>query len=254
MAAIGLGTAGDPRPRVVFIHGDVAAAARAWRKQRPLAADWLMVTPDRPGFGGTVPVANRVDFDAEATSLAPLLEPSAHLVGHSYGAVVALVIATRHPRRVRSLTLLEPPAYGLARGEPVVEAQVEALDALFREGPREPEAFLRAFGELIGERVSPVSPLPPEIEHGARLLMGERGPWEAVPDLGILHEHAVPVLVVSGGHNAAMEFVCDRIAERAGAQRLVLEGAGHNIPRVGRRLNEALGAFLRHVEDVSSRA
>jgi pimeloyl-ACP methyl ester carboxylesterase len=42
----------------------------------------------------------------------------AHLVGTSYGALVALAFAMRHPKRVRSIILAEPPLHGWARRTP----------------------------------------------------------------------------------------------------------------------------------------
>jgi hypothetical protein len=57
-------------------------------------------------------------------------------------------------------------------------------------------------------------------------------------------------LVVSGAHSAALDAVCDVLEERLGAQRAVLPGAGHSIPRLGEPLNELIAAFAR-AADVS---
>ncbi len=49
----------------------------------------------------------------EAADLAVLLKAlgayPAHVVGHSYGAYTALILAMKHPELVRSLVLAEPP-------------------------------------------------------------------------------------------------------------------------------------------------
>jgi pimeloyl-ACP methyl ester carboxylesterase len=55
-----------------------------------------------------------------------LLGDGAHLVGHSYGALGALFAAALRPDAVRSLTLVEPPVYGLARGYPAAEQFLRA--------------------------------------------------------------------------------------------------------------------------------
>src|SRR4029453_12417467 len=51
-------------------------------------------------------------FDMQAADIVALLDPPqvdrAHLVGHSEGAMIALVLAASYPNRVRSLALLEP--------------------------------------------------------------------------------------------------------------------------------------------------
>jgi hypothetical protein len=49
--------------------------------------------------------------------------------------------------------------------------------------------------------------------------------------------------VLSGGHNAAFDAVCDVLEERLGAERAVLPGAGHSIPRAP-GYAERLEAFL----------
>jgi hypothetical protein len=70
---------------------------------------------DRRGFGAS-PADGRVDFERDAEDVAELLADGAHLVGHSYGGVVSLLAAARRPDAVRSLVLIEPPAFGVARG------------------------------------------------------------------------------------------------------------------------------------------
>ena len=46
---------------------------------------------------------------------------------------------------------------------------------------------------------------------------------------------AFPKLVVSGGHSAGFDAICDDLAERIGASRAVVEGAGHEIQFTGHR-------------------
>jgi pimeloyl-ACP methyl ester carboxylesterase len=88
-------------------------------------------------------------------------------------------------------------------------------------------------------------PLPPELDRGARLLMVERPPWEAEIPLAALAAAPFPTLVVSGGHGRAFDAVCDVLERSLGAERAVIPGAGHGVPRVGAPFNERLEAFLR---------
>jgi pimeloyl-ACP methyl ester carboxylesterase len=44
-----------------------------------------------------------------------MLGKPAHVVGHSYGGAVALQFASRHPRYVKTLTLIEPVSFHLLR-------------------------------------------------------------------------------------------------------------------------------------------
>ena len=65
--------------------------------------------------------------------------------------------------------------------------------------------------------------------------------------LAALASGSFPKLVVSGGHSAGFEAICDALAERIGASRTVVEGAGHEVQFAGPALNEKLLAFWRAV-------
>jgi len=51
------------------------------------------------------------DYEVDARDVVDLLAAGAHLVGHSYGAVVAMLAAATRPDLVRSLALIEPPPW-----------------------------------------------------------------------------------------------------------------------------------------------
>lgn len=57
----------------------------------------------------TVPMSGPADQAQWVSEVIVALDiPQAHLVGHSFGAATAAVVATRHPEQVASLALLEP--------------------------------------------------------------------------------------------------------------------------------------------------
>jgi pimeloyl-ACP methyl ester carboxylesterase len=230
-------------PPVVLVHGSVVDGSATWREQRPLAQRWTLVIPDRPGFGEGPPV-ERVDFEVDALLVAQLLEGGVHLVGHSYGGVVCLLAAARRPEAVPSLTVIEPPAFGIAKGNPAADSFVARATDLWTDGPEEPAGFLAAFLRLVGSNLALPEPLTPELERGARLLMVERPPWEAEIPLDALAAAPFPTLVVSGGHDPAFDAVCDVLERRLGAERAVIPGAGHSVQRTGAPFNERLEAFL----------
>jgi pimeloyl-ACP methyl ester carboxylesterase len=231
--------------RVVLVHGSVTAGDAAWSAQRPLAERWELVVLNRPGFPPNPPV-ERVDFDEHARWLRERLRPGDHLVGHSYGGVVSLVAAARG-LDLRSLTVIEPPAFGLARGNPAADEFDADARAWWRDGPREPRAFLEGFLARVGSAITLPDPLPPQLEQGARTLMVERPPSEARPDLGAIAAAPYPKLVVSGAHSAAFDAVCDVLERELGAERAVLAGAGHTVQRAP-GFNERLEAFLLSAE------
>jgi pimeloyl-ACP methyl ester carboxylesterase len=236
-------------PRVVLVHGSVGGGWSTWWAQRPLAERFTLVIADRPGTPPNPPVEH-VDFEEQAPLVAELLEDGAHLVGHSYGGVISLYAAVHRPDAVRSLTLIEPPAFGFALDDPAVAALVEELRALWDQaGSMEPAVFLSEFSSLIiGRRIPATMELPPDVEQGVRTLMVERGPWEADPPLEALARVPFPKLVVSGGHSAAFEAVCDVLVERLGAERAVLPGAAHNAQRAP-GFNELLLERLTRVDN-----
>jgi len=86
------------------------------------------------------------------------------------------------------------------------------------------------------------------LRRGAEALLVERLPSEARIPLAALAAAPFPALVVSGGHSAAFDAVCDAIAARLGAERAVLPGAGHSVQRLGGPFNERLEAFLLGAE------
>jgi hypothetical protein len=79
--------------------------------------------------------------------------------------------------------------------------------------------------------------------------MVERPPSEAVVPFDELVPTPFPKLVVSGGHSAAFDAVCDVLEERLGAERTVLPGAGHSVQRLGEPFNELLASFVERAEE-----
>jgi pimeloyl-ACP methyl ester carboxylesterase len=228
--------------RLLLVHGSVVNGEVTWNAQRPLAERFELVVPNRRGFPPG-PDVGRVDYDDEAVWLEQFLGDGAHLVGHSYGGVVSLLAAARRPELVHSLTVIEPPAFAIARGDPEVDAFVAGGDRLWDDGPREPEEFLRVFLRSVGANAPP-GRLSPALLQGARTLMVERKPWTAEIPLDALAAAPFPTLAVSGAHSRAFDAVCDVLEERVGARRAVLPGAGHSPQRLGGPFNDLLAGFV----------
>jgi pimeloyl-ACP methyl ester carboxylesterase len=236
---IGLG------PPVLFVHGDVVGPRSTWRKQRVLAERWRLIIPNRPGFGRSPPL-ERNDFEVEAPLFAELLGEGAHLVGHSYGAVIALVTAAERPDAVRSLSVSEPGCLRVAEGTPAVDEMIANGEHLFAHAESIPsEDFLRLFRGGAGSAYGTPDELPQELLHGVELLKRGRPSWEAEIPLEQLAAADFPVLVISGGHSPAFEAVCDALARSLSAERAVVPGRGHTVPSTGAPYNDRLEAFLR---------
>ncbi len=102
--------------------------------------------------------------------------------------------------------------------------------------------FLRLVGSdpdvLSPELIAAAVSLVPVFRRGRPI-------WESELPIAQLASAAFPKLVISGGHSAGFDAICDDLAQRIGASRIVIKGSGHEIQFTGRPLNEALLALWR---------
>lgn len=236
-------------PTVVLVHGSIVGAERSWRKQRELAEEWTLCLPNRPGFGDS-PELERGDFDREAPLIAELLGDTSHLIGHSYGAVIALLAAALRPEAVRSLTVSEPGLLRLAAGDPVADAMIAHGEEMYRRAPEAPPRdFLLAFRSGVHSAHETPEELPDWLERGAKHAARERPPWHAEVPWEALAEAHFPKLVISGDHSPVFEAVCDHVVERlGGAERAIISGRQHTIPATGEAYNTSVHEFLTRAE------
>ncbi|MFI9722593.1 alpha/beta fold hydrolase [Streptomyces sp. NPDC052396] len=141
---------------MVFVHGSWDDR-HSWDRVAPLLGrDVAVIRYDRRGHSASSAPPGQGSLHEHADDLAAVvMEPadgSAHLVGHSYGALVVLLAAARHPTLARSVLVHEPPAYPLLagdpRGEPLLagtKRQVTEVAALINAG--RPEDAIRLFAE-----------------------------------------------------------------------------------------------------------
>lgn len=102
-------------PAVVFIHG-FAASLDMWRRtQRVIARRGRAIAIDLKGFGWSARPPGDYSQEAQAALLWKFLDrlgiENAALVGHSWGASVALAMALQAPERVRRIALYSAWVY-----------------------------------------------------------------------------------------------------------------------------------------------
>jgi pimeloyl-ACP methyl ester carboxylesterase len=236
---------------VVLVHGSLATGADEWQAQRPLADEGVrLLVFDRRGYGRS-PAAEGEDYLRDADDIADLMGDGAHLVGHSYGGLGVLFAAARRPDATLSMTLLEPATFSLGQHDPAARALTDEVRGL-RDRDLPDEEWVIRFLTAVG---SDPDSLTPELVSAAVSLgpVARRGRpmWDSELPLDALANGTFPKLVVSGGHSAAFDAVCDDLAERIGASRAAVQGAGHEIQFAGGPLNELLRSLWRRVSLVS---
>jgi pimeloyl-ACP methyl ester carboxylesterase len=262
--SIAVHEAGAGRP-VVLVHSTGLSAQQWARLSVRLARRRSVLAPDLLGYGRSEPWLDPDAFHfaedvAVVAALLTELDEPAHLVGHSYGGLLALHAALRDPSRVRSLALYEPVAFGVlhARGDR------EALDDLDRAdvdgtffdpsgggGPSWMRRFIEywngpgAFDALGEERRAALLATGRKAFLEVRSLLHDRTPPEAYAAL------ACPTLLLAGSLSPlAARGVCRALAEALPRVSVeTLEGAGHMAPVVqADRVNAAIEAHLDRVD------
>ena len=98
----------------LFLHG-IGATASGW-DELIKGLPGRRVAWNAPGYGASSPLNSAAELHQYVDSLATVLdglgEERVHVVGHSWGTLLAASLASDFPQRVRSLALLNPtPGY-----------------------------------------------------------------------------------------------------------------------------------------------
>lgn len=238
-------------PPVLLIHGSDGVAldwpiSPLWAHLAPHAR---LIAPDRPGHGYTparagTPVTVAVNVERCVELLDALGVPQVTVVGHSYGAAVALGLAQRCPERVRAAVLIAPlalPARGLTRPLAYVP-RIPVLETLLT------RALILPLGRAVawiegGNAFHPV-PMPREWRDMMLAFSRRRDQVHALAwenrtlsrELAGLAPHypalRVPVTVLAGRHDrlAPYEAHAAPFAAQAPAAHLqTVEDGGHQL-------------------------
>ncbi|MGH2474026.1 MAG: alpha/beta fold hydrolase [Candidatus Limnocylindrales bacterium] len=225
---------------VVLVHGSLATGAEEWEAQQPLADEgFRLLALDRRGYRQS-PTVDGEDYLQDADDIVDLLGDGAHLVGHSYGGLGAMVAAAQRPESTLSLALLEPPALTMDEHDQAAQALIGQVRSMWDQNLPDDEWLVR-FLEAVG--TDPAT-LPPGMLDEAGplvpLVRNSRPAWDHDPPLAELASAPFPKLVVSGGHHSGWNGICDALAERIDASRAEVTGAGHEIQFTGAPINQML--------------
>lgn len=233
------------------------ASSDAWRGMAAHLKDVLTMTAlDFQSHGKSADWDRAGDYHAVCTAdAAALLTRPMHLVGHSFGATVALRLALEHPDLVRSLTLIEPVFFAVAKGSDAYGEHMAAFqpfeDAMQRQDhvaaariftqewgtgadwDTLPAAMRRYMTDCID--LIPTT-VPSLYEDNAG--MATSGRLEAV---------VCPVLLAEGAQSPSIvAAINDALAARLpNVQRLKVEGAAHMLPIThSAQVATAISSFL----------
>ena len=241
-------------PALVLLHG---IGATAWRHQfDAFANDYTVIAWYAPGYGRSSDPGDDWVMADYADVLASLCDAlgieRTHVLGQSWGGMLAQVFYARHPERVRSLVLSATSLGGRAQPE---EERLARLNVRLRElETMTPREMARARWPAV---LSP-DPAPAVRDEVIEMLaqirpVGYRRAAIVASELdtrAILPTIAVPSLVIAGEHDAVIPPVVRTrlIAEIPDAQSVTIPDAGHfAFIEQPARYNAAVQAFLHGV-------
>ncbi len=183
---------GEP---VLLIHLSVVAEglARPLFGQPELAGRYQLIHYHRRGYGGSTRGSAPLTAAREAADAAALLGhlglERAHVVGHSYGGMVALQLAVDCPRLVHSLALLEPAMPMGPEGSARLEQLFTPMTQAYGHGDRR-QAMLALSDAIFGPGWQPIveKTVPGAVEQAVKdfdTFILEQGPirdWRFGPD------------------------------------------------------------------------
>lgn len=253
---------GEP---VLLIHGGFIAASYVPLMGEPALANHRLIRYHRRGYAGSTKHEAGASFSiarqaADALALLRHLRiERAHIVGHSYGGVIALQLALDAPKAVHSLTLLEPALvrfvpsaeeFGTQAGEPAT--------ARYRAGDH--AGAVDAFMQVVvapnwkADLARTIPGGPEQAERDASTAFEEEGPALADWNFDEQKAQAIsqPILHVLGSESLAVFHEGGKVLHAWFPQQvedLVVPGAAHGLHQMGGRYStavaEGIAAFLR---------
>lgn len=234
--------------RALFLHCTMGHSGSWTQVEAALLGKLQMTAFDRPGHGRSADWPGSWQGEAGGAALhrlttriaRDLIDKRADLIGHSFGATVAMRLAIEAPEAARSLVLIEPPLFAAARGTRVYEdhhAKMAGFAEAFEAGDR------RTAAQLFNDALNPDTPfdaLPEKLRNRMveqiHIVVDERDVVmnDAANLLapGQLEKITQPILLLEGTNSppivrATHEALAARLPQ---VQRVLIVGAGHMSP------------------------
>jgi pimeloyl-ACP methyl ester carboxylesterase len=233
--------AGEP---VLLLHGGFCSIEMMRPQLDALAPDFAVYAPERPGHGRSPDRPGPISYaESVADTIAYLDEvglADAHIVGFSDGAIIGLLIALQHPRRIRSLVAisgnLDPSGF-------VEFGDDDEKDEGDSDVAPEPDRTRQLYNELS----------PDGAEHADIVLEKLMRLWTTEPaiDAAELSGVTVPTMIMAGDRDVIrLEHSALMATSIAGAQLCIVPDAGHGLlDERGDFVTFALRGFLARLRD-----
>ncbi len=236
-------TFGQGPRAALMLHCSLAHSTSWCSMARALSGALGMVAFDAPGHGRSGAWDERGEIQEVTTRIAAsFLEGPTDIIGHSFGATVALRLAVERPELVRSLILYEPVFFGVALADhPEMRGPHETEMAMYAQGMatadfhRAAAGFIRVWGDgrawsdIPAEARAAMAAQMPLIEAAAPALYEDSGGMLAS---GALERITAPTLLLEGSRSPAIiAAINEGLSARLGrVERSVITGAGHMGP------------------------
>jgi pimeloyl-ACP methyl ester carboxylesterase len=250
-------------PPLVMIQGVGAQGTSPNPQIERLAPHYACLSFDNRGIGASQPVGFKLTSTQMAHDTLALMNrldwPSAHIVGHSFGSIVALEVALLNKIRVRSLSLL----CAFARGEDAIDLSVRLIWIIVRLRHAPPKIRRQAFLELVlppghpelhsekmAARISAI--VGHDVADMPRITSQQVKAMRASDVTPRLHELAgIPTLVINGGKDMIARPALGRAlaAGIPGARYVEIPDAGHSLPIIDPE--RCAGFVLEHLAEVT---
>jgi 3-oxoadipate enol-lactonase len=240
-------------PPIVMLHG-LGGTSNSFQGMVPALTGFRLVRPDLPGAGRSPTPAQKITVGSLVEALADAADHlgvgRAHVVGHSFGTLIAQHIAARHPDRVASLTLFGP----------ILEPQDAARERLrARAAAARQQGMAAVADQLIGSALATATagenPVVVAFVRESHMRQDAEGFARSCEALGQAEkaDHRLidcPALIVTGDEDAVgPPSIAQELADKiGGAKTVILNRCGHWTPvEKSKECGKLLSEFVRGI-------
>ncbi len=254
--------AGEP---VVLLHAAASSGVQWAKIKNDLNRNFRILIPDLLGEGRTPGLADWSDLlEKELRLIRALIESTGdpvHVVGHSYGGVIAMELARRYPHLFSSLILIEPVAFQLLKTYPRNEnynhllAVKDACGSALESGDALSAAYIfvsywsgpEAWQQLSHGVQNALAKGMEKVVKGWNLIFSDPG------QLSDFHKIMTSTLVMAGDRSPLpIQWLAHQLAAAIPAAIFIqIKSAGHMSPVT--HANEISVLIRRHIEQALSR-